>query len=149
MATIVPAVSSGTAGPLGVIHLPRLWLKLTLSGAGKLPEGYDECGAGFDGMTISALGLNRDAVIEFVKTKKPTYVQFEEWVVSQSGGSVDKAKVDAHNAAVRGYNHSDELGAKMRAASGLKDSNVKDAVMLNFLEDLDEIHREVTGKVTA
>ena len=149
MATTVPLVSSGTAGPLKAIHLPRLWLKLTLSAAGKLPEGYDECGAGFDAMTISALGLSRDSVMEFVKSTKPTYIQFEEWVVAQNGGRIDPAKVEAHNAAIRGYNHSDELAAKMRSAAGIKDSSIKDAVTLNTVEDLDEIHREVTGKVTA
>jgi hypothetical protein len=149
MATTAPLVSSGTAGPLKAIHLPRLWLKLTLSAAGKLPEGYDECGAGFDAMTISALGLNRDRVIEFVKSKKPTYMQFEDWVVEQNGGRIDPAKIEAHNAAVRGYNHADDLAAKMRSESGIKDSNVKDAVTLNTMEDLDELHREVTGKVTA
>jgi len=26
MNTIVPLISSGVAGPLGVLHLPRLWL---------------------------------------------------------------------------------------------------------------------------
>jgi len=149
MATTAPLVSSGTAGPLKAIHLPRLWLKLTLSAAGKLPEGYDECGAGFDAMTISALNLNRDKVIEFVKSRKPTYMQFEDWVVAENGGRVDPAKIEAHNAAIRGYNHADDLAAKMRAESGIKDANVKDAVTLNTMEDLDELHREVTGKVTA
>ena len=52
---IVPLVSSGTAGPLGVVHLPRLWLKLSLAAAGALPEGYDECGEGFDAMTLNTL----------------------------------------------------------------------------------------------
>ena len=149
MATTAPLVSSGTAGPLKAIHLPRLWLKLTLSAAGKLPDGYDECGAGFDAMTISALNLNRDKVIEFVKSRKPTYMQFEDWVVAENGGRVDPAKIEAHNAAIRGYNHADDLAAKMRAESGIKDANVKDAVTLNTMEDLDELHREVTGKVTA
>ena len=34
--TYVPMISSGTAGPLGVLHLPRLWLKVSLEAAGKL-----------------------------------------------------------------------------------------------------------------
>jgi hypothetical protein len=34
--TVVPLVSSGTAGPLGAIHLPRLWLKLSLAARGAL-----------------------------------------------------------------------------------------------------------------
>ena len=74
---IVPLVSSGTAGPLGAIHLPRLWLKLSLAGIGALPGGYDECGAGFDAMTLNALGLDRQKTIDFVRKSKPTYMQFE------------------------------------------------------------------------
>ena len=32
--TYVPMISSGTAGPLGVLHLPRLWQKVSLEVAG-------------------------------------------------------------------------------------------------------------------
>lgn len=141
---IVPAISSGTAGPLGAIHLPRLWLKLTLAGAGELPEGYDECGAGFDGMTLNALGLDRDKTIAFVRQSKPTYMEFEGWVVKN--GKTDKATIEAHNAAIRGYNHSDEKARAMRDASGIENQAIKDAVTLNTIEDLDEIYAEVTGE---
>lgn len=142
---IVPLISSGTPGPLGVVHLPRLWTKLTLFSAGLLPEGYDYCGQGFDQMTIDALGLDRDRVIAFAKERKPTYVQFEQYVADQNGGSLSKATIEKHNAAITGYDHSDELGATMRAASGVKSDSVKDAVTLNTLEDLDELHAEVAS----
>jgi hypothetical protein len=138
--TTVPLVSSGTAGPLGAIHLPRLWLKLSLAAVGALPEGYDECGSGFDGMTLSALGLDRQKTIDFVRQSRPTYMEFEEWVVAN--GKTDKGTIDAHNAAVRGYNHADDLGQRMRTTSKIRDASVKDAVMLNTIEDLDEIHRQ-------
>src|SRR5881398_60935 len=49
--TYVPTISSGTAGPLGVLHLPRLWLKVSLESAGKLAPGYPGIGRGFDAMT--------------------------------------------------------------------------------------------------
>lgn len=141
---IVPLVSSDTAGPLGAIHLPRLWTKLTLGFAGKLADGYDQSGQGFDQMTIDALNLDRQKVLDYVKSNKPTYMQFEQWVVDQNGGSVSRDTIDKHNAAIRGYNHSDDLGAQMRGASGIKDANVKDAVRLNSVEDLDELHAQVT-----
>jgi len=139
---VVPLISSSVAGPLGAIHLPRLWTKLTLHHAGMLPEGYDFAGGGFDQMTIDALGLKREHVVAFVKDAKPTYVQFEKYVLDQNGGSIPKEKIDAHNAAIRGYNHSDELASKMQAASGAQ-SHIKDAVTLNTLEDLDELHAHV------
>jgi hypothetical protein len=138
---VVPLISSGTAGPLGVLHLPRLWLKLSLASAGALPDGYDECGTGFDAMTLSALGLDRQKTIDFIRRNKPTYMEFEEWIVAN--GKIDKAAIERHNAAVRGYNHSDELGQKMREASKIKDASVKDAVRLNTVEDLDEIHHQL------
>ncbi len=137
---VVPSTSSGTAGPLGAIHLPRLWLKLSLAAADALPEGYDECGTGFDAMTLNALGLDRQKTMDFVRRNRPTYMEFEEWVVTN--GKTDKATIERHNAAIRGYNHSDDLGRKMRDTSKIKDSTVKDAVTLNTIEDLDEIHRQ-------
>ena len=36
MSTFVPLISSGTAGPLGVLHLPRFWQKASLEAVGKL-----------------------------------------------------------------------------------------------------------------
>jgi hypothetical protein len=142
---VVPLTSSNTAGPLGAIHLPRLWLKLTLGAAGLLPEDYDLCGAGFDQMTLTALGLDRDKTIEFVRSRKPTYMQFEEYVIAENGGKVEPERIRKHNEAVRGYNHDDAKAAKMRSASRIKDATIKDAVTLNTIEDLDDIHRVVTG----
>jgi hypothetical protein len=141
---VVPLVSSGTAGPLGAIHLPRLWLKLSLAAIGALPDGYDECGHGFDAMTLNALGLDREKTIDFIRRNKPTYMEFEEWVVAN--GKTDKDTVDRHNAAIRGYNHADELAHKMRTSSKIKNASIKDAVTLNTIEDLDEIHHHLIDR---
>ena len=137
---IVPLVSSGTAGPLRAIHLPRLWLKLSLASIGALPDGYDECGAGFDAMTLSALGLDRQKTIEFVRQNKPRYMEFEEWIVAN--GNTDKATIERHNAAIRAYNHGDDLAKNMRQSSKIGDASVTDAVTLNTVEDLDEIYAQ-------
>jgi hypothetical protein len=137
---VVPSVSSGTAGPLGAVHLPRMWLKISLASVDALPEGYDECGAGFDAMTLSALGLDRQKTIDFIRRNSPTYMEFEEWVIEN--GKTDHESIDRHNAAIRGYNHSDDHAQKMRDASKIKKSSVKDAVSLNTIEDLDEIHKQ-------
>lgn len=144
--TVVPLISSGTAGPLGAVHLPRLWAKLMLAGAGMLPEGYDECGPGFDQMTITNLNLDRQRVIDFVKTKKPTYMEFERWVLEQNSGKIDPETIRKHNEAVRKYCHADELAAEMRDESGLHEHTIKDAVTLNSLNDLDELHKQVAGR---
>lgn len=143
---IVPLISSDSAGPLGAIHLPRLWSKLTISAAGMLPEGYDECGPGFDQMTLNAFKLDRQKTMDFVRSTKPTYMQFEQWVIQQNGGSVSEEVIRKHNDAIRAYCHSDELASNMRTASGIGDTSISDAVTLNRCEDLDELYHQVTGK---
>src|SRR6266513_3710722 len=105
--TYVPVISSGTAGPLGVLHLPRLWQKVSLEASGKLAPGYPGIGRGFDAMTCAALGLEEQAVKDFIKQNKPTYPQFESWV-KKNAKSLDQNTIEKHNAAVRGYIHDDE-----------------------------------------
>src|SRR3954465_6233415 len=128
MSKIVPLISSGVAGPLGVLHLPRLWQKVSLEAAGKLAAGYPGAGKGYDQMVIDGLGLNRDAVLGFVKTSKPTYPQFEAWV-KKNGTKVDKASIDKLNSAIKGYIHDDATRKGILGANGLPDdaSACKDA----------------------
>src|SRR5436190_19487493 len=104
---IVPLISSGVSGPLGVLHLPRFWLKSSLEARGKLAPGYPGCGKGYDQMVVSGLGLNRDAVLSFIKDSRPTYPAFEAWVKSQPGVKLDKATVDKLNSDIKGYIHDD------------------------------------------
>lgn len=142
---IVPTISSGTAGPLGAVHLPRFWLKQTLDRAGRLAEGYDACGEGFDALTLKDLKLDRDETIAFIRDTRPTYMQFERWVLDKNGGSISQGAIERHNAAILGYDHDDDKAEAMRAASGIADPDVADAVTLNAIEDLDEVHRAVAG----
>jgi hypothetical protein len=144
MDKIVPLISSGTCGPLGVLHLPRLWLKTSLEARGKLAAGYPGAGQGYDQMVIDGLGLKRDAVLEFVKTSKPTYPQFEAWV-KKSGTKLDKASIDKLNSAIKGYIHDDATRKSVLGANGITDdaSACKDAVNLNNLDDWKEFHEAV------
>ena len=132
--SIIPTISSGTAGPLGVQHLPRLWQKASLDAVGKLNPDYPAAGAGFDQMTLDALGINRETFLAYIKESKPTYVACEAWVAAN--GNTDAAKIAAHNAAVDGYNHADDTRAEILAAAGrADDGSVLDAVNLNNLDD--------------
>ncbi len=142
--TYVPMISSGTAGPLGVLHLPRMWQKVSLESQGKLAAGYPGIGRGYDAMTCAALGLNEQAVKDFIKTNKPTYPQFEAWV-KKNAKTLDRQSIEKHNAAVRGYNHEDETRKGILNACGIADdaSAFKDAVNLNNLDDWHEFHQAV------
>jgi hypothetical protein len=142
---IVPTIGSNVAGPLGVLHLPRLWTKLSLASRDLLPPEYDECGDGFDAMTLSVLGLSKDEVISYVRSEQPTYVAFELWVLQKNGGSIHRGQVQRHNQAILTYNHSDAAAAEMRANLGLLDNSIRDAVTLNMLDDFDEFHARLAG----
>src|SRR5580658_4633921 len=142
MNTIIPLISSGVAGPLGVLHLPRLWLKTSLEARGKLAPGYPGAGKGYDQMVIDGLGLKREAVIEFVKSSRPTYPQFEAWIKKQPGAKLDKGSIDKLNGAIRGYIHDDQCRKSILSSCGLPDDAqaCRDAVNLNNLDDWKEFH---------
>jgi hypothetical protein len=142
--TYVPLISSGVAGPLGVVHLPRLWQKVSLEENGKLAPGYPGVGKGFDAMALAALGLEEQAVRDYIKQNKPTYPQFEEWV-KKNAKSLNREAIKKHNAAVRGYNHDEETRKGILNACSIADdaSAPKDAVNLNNLDDWYEFHRAV------
>ena len=137
MAKIVPLISSCVAGPLGVLHLPRLWLKVSLESRGKLADGYPGIGGGFDTMVIKGLGLAPEAVREFISTKRPTYPEFEAWVAKQPGVKLDKASVHKLNLSLHGYIHDDKTRKEILSANDLPDDGrvLPDATDLNNLDD--------------
>jgi hypothetical protein len=141
MAKIVPLISSGTAGPLGVLHLPRLWLKVSLESRGKLADGYPGIGKGYDMMVCDALGLNPDAVKKFIAESKPNYAQFEEWV-KKNAKKLDKATIHKLNVAIQGYIHADDVRNNILKANGISDAGsvCPDAINLNNLDDWAEFH---------
>src|SRR5437763_16836751 len=100
--TYVPMISSGVAGPLGVIHLPRLWQKVSLEAAGRLAPGYPGIGRGFDAMTCAALGLDEQGVEDYIKQGKPTDTQFEAGG-KENAEALTPGAIEKHNAGVRGY----------------------------------------------
>ena len=141
MSKIVPTISSGIAGPLGVLHLPRFWQKVSLAAVDKLREDYPACGAGFDQMTLDALGLDKETTLKYIQTNKPSYFEFEAWVKDNMKSGAD---IGAHNAAVTGYCHGDDTRAEIFALAGLNDENcsARDAVNLNNYEDWCEFHKQ-------
>jgi len=142
--TYVPMISSGTAGPLGVLHLPRMWQKVSLESQGKLAAGYPGIGRGYDAMTCAALGLDEQAVKDYIKQHKQTYPDFEAWV-TKNAKTLDRSAIEKHNAAVRGYNHDDDTRKEILGNCGIADdaNACKDAVNLNNLDDWHGFHQAV------
>jgi hypothetical protein len=145
MAGVVPLISSGVAGPLGVLHLPRFWSKVLLDAKGLLADGYPACGKGYDQMVLDGLGLEREKTLAYLRTNLPSYPQFEKWIMAQKGGKLDKAAVDKLNAAIKGYNHDDETRTEILSAAGIQDDKtILDAVNLNNLDDWTACHAALT-----
>ena len=142
MSKIVPLLSSAVAGPLGVLHLPRLWLKVSLDARDKLAAGYPAVGKGFDQMVIDGLNVDRDALVAYISDKRPTYTQFEQWIRQQPGAKIDQASVEKLNAAISGYNHDDDTRRTILGAASLQDNTKapRDAVNLNNLDDWTEFY---------
>lgn len=138
MAKIVPLISSGTAGPLGVLHLPRLWQKASLEAAGKLADGYPGIGAGYDQMVLDGIGIEKEAFAAFIATK-PTYIQCEAWV-KENATKLDEASISALNSAITGYIHDDATCDAVFADIGASEGMPRDAVNLNNLDDWAGFH---------
>lgn len=135
----VPTISSGTPGSLGILHLPRLWQKMSLAAAGKLADGYSNCGPGYDMMVLDALGVDRDTLLTFVSEHKPTYTQFEKYF-TQHATKLNQTSVSQLNAAITGYQHKDETRQEILTTCGLPDGTPTDAVNLNNLDDWQAFH---------
>ena len=143
MSQIIPLISSGTAGPLGVLHLPRLWLKASLGAAGKLHPDYPAIGKGYDQMVLDGLKINNAEFEAFIADEKPTYPQLETWVLKKSGGSLDAKAVKALNDSIIGYHHSDDVRKDILGANGIPDDgSLPDAINLNNLDDWLSFHKQ-------
>jgi len=142
MSSIIPTISSGTAGPLGVLHLPRLWQKASLHAVGKLHPDYPAAGQGYDQMTLDALEVDREAFLVFIRSKKPSYAACEKWILDAKGGALDPSVVKKHNESIIGYQHDDATRKEILAASGIVDNgSITDAVNLNNLDDWQGFHQ--------
>jgi hypothetical protein len=145
MKNIIPVISSGTAGPLGVKHLPRLWLKTLLSATGQLPEGYKDIRPGFDYMVLEGLGINPDSAREFIIVNRPTYLAFEKWVCAQPNVDISPANISKINDALERRAKTPDVRLQMLRESGLpENSPIESAIMLNNLDDWKSIHDQIT-----
>jgi hypothetical protein len=137
---IVPAVSSQSSGPLGLVHLPRFWMKATLSAAGALyPSWVSGQASGFDRAFAAEAGFDLDAAIAHVHAERPTYPQFEAWFAALAG-PFDDARLPKHNAALLGRQKPEEIAARERAVLGIDDPTYRPSVTINDLMDWRELH---------
>ncbi|MDB6057671.1 MAG: hypothetical protein JWO95_1515 [Verrucomicrobiales bacterium] len=147
MEKIIPLISSGTEGPLGLKHLPRLWIKTLLSATGRLPEGYKDIRPGFDFIVLEGLGVNPDSAREFIFKDRPAYLAFEQWIREQPGVDVSRENILRTNEVLVGRMKAPEARLEILRESGLpEDTPIKDGIMLNNLDDWKSVHDQVTKR---
>lgn len=143
MAKIVPLPGLTVKGPLGVAHLPRLWLKALLAGAGMLPDGYVSGYEGTNKTVLDGLGLDPNVTLAYLETR-PAYAQFEAWV-RERAARLDAPTIAATNEAVATHRKQPANAAEVRARVGVSDPSVMGAALLNALDDWAAVHAAVTA----
>ena len=133
---MIPLISSNCYGPLEVCQLPRFWWKALLRRAGLLDEEYPDCSGGLDSMVLQQLDLDKDRTLNYIRREMPTYLEFENWVLGQKGGSLDRQVVEEWNKYIRDRIHKEEKLVDIHATLGLaNDGKIQSALLLNHLED--------------
>ncbi|HEX3465001.1 MAG TPA: DUF5069 domain-containing protein [Candidatus Elarobacter sp.] len=143
MEKIVPLISSGTVGPLGLAHLPRLWLKTLLHATGRLPPGYRHGAGGIDALLFETIGVDADAFGAFVAAELPTYLRCEAWVREHA--------TDVRPETIRAFTESMRTRVKpivqlrsQWAYIGTDDERIDGTVLVNDLDDWTTVHAQAT-----
>ena len=139
METHVPLISTRTKGPLGLVHLPRLWLKMRLSAKGKLADEYRAGEGGFDGLLLEALGIDSTAAVAFVNASHPSYLAFEAWVKENAKPeSLTQEAINQFNKRILSFPKPEPGRSEMLEVLGLPQSNKE--WLGTDLNDLDDWH---------
>lgn len=134
----IPLISSRIAGPLGVIHLPRLWLKARLKAAGRLPDAWNVGpDALFDATVCRELGLDAAETLAYLLREHPTYPAFEAWIRAKIGVP-DAATLAKIRTAL--LERRPPWAAQRRAELGIDDPSVDTSALLNDLEEWSLVH---------
>jgi uncharacterized protein DUF5069 len=143
-APIVPVLSSSVSGPLGVKHLPRLWLKILLHGCGRLPDGYRHGVGGFDEFLTTTLGIDRDEFIAYIENEKPDYLTLEAWVLEHAATLTPEA-IEHVNARVSSTDLPEAMFTDRTARLGWSAPGYTKSIALNDLDDWLAMHEALTS----
>ena len=139
----IPLVSSSTAGPLGVVHLPRLWAKVMLDMFDALPQSYWCLTKGFDANLLEAFGVSAPDCRAYVESTVPDYQTFETWVGHRAVSL--NAAIATTNEVILNRDKPEERASEDRAALGLSDASVRRGFLLNDLDDWKSVHSSVVA----
>ncbi|MCH8294458.1 hypothetical protein IH992_25525 [Candidatus Poribacteria bacterium] len=140
---MIPLISSLSYGPLEVLQLPRFWWKVLLRKANLLDSDYPDCSGGLDTSVLEVLDLDKETTLSYLRDNMPNYLEFEDWVLQQKGGSLDREAIDKWNESIRTRVHRPAKIAETYRDIGFGDDvNINSAVILNSLQDWQFFHRQ-------
>jgi hypothetical protein len=146
---VVPAVSTQSTGLLGLMHLPRFWMKATLASYGALyPDWRSGTDSPLDMWFCEAIGLDLGGAIAYVRAERPTYVAFEAWVAGHAT-RVSPFDIGGHNAALQTREKPEHVAAHERELLGIDNPAYRPSLELNDLVDWHVIHADLTARATA
>jgi hypothetical protein len=137
---IVPAISSQSAGPLGLMHLPRFWLKATLAATGTLYDGWKSgTPSSYDLFFVATVGLDLATALAYVQTELPSYPAFEAWTVAHVP-RLSPAAIAEYNAAQWLRQKPETIAGPERVTLGIDDPDYRKSIEMNDLLDWHELH---------
>ena len=148
METHIPLISTRSTGPLGLAHLPRLWLKMRLAAQNKLAEGYRAGEGGFDGLLLKHLGIESTNAITFIKTSQPSYLAFETWIKENATPeSLTSEAIETFNNRILSFPKPEPGRSETLELLGLPSSDKEWlGTDLNDLDDWHGIHQSLLDK---
>lgn len=141
---IIPLISPMTTGPLGVMHLPRVWYKMLLFSYGKLPSEYRHGKGGLDEILLSGLGIDPDELSAFIEREKPDYQACEAWVRSRAK-DISPENIAAVNAKINASQVPEPNATKRREQFKISDPTFAHAITIVNLDDWYGMHAALTA----
>lgn len=138
---VVPLISSYVVGPLGLMHLPRLWLKGLLYAKGALAEDWGFGPGGLDRRIMRHVDVDAHAFIPWLVRTLPTYEECEEWF-RKNARALGEEAILASNQDLLTAPLPRGLGPQFRAYLGIDDAALDVGIMLNNLDDWKAVHQQ-------
>lgn len=145
MQKMPPIAAISAKGPLGLVHLPRMWSKALLGATGHLAPGY-RTGCYFDRTLMGSLGISTEAALAYIGSELPTYARFEQWVLEQAGGHIAPESIVHVNRAILSHEFDGEELRSFQSELGLpEDSPIRKTADLEQLDDWVQFHTLLSG----
>lgn len=143
-ARVPPLAACFEPGMMGIVQMPRMWMKVLLDAKGLLPEGYTAQCVGFDGVVVEGLGLDKAEVLDHLRSNLPSYPAFEAWVEEKAGGLIPADVKRSINERILGYDARPERRAELLGAAGVADDGTwTKMVDINRWDDYGEFYRRL------